>query len=1255
MIYRFADCVLDTQLYTLDRAGQSTRLAPKVFEVLCYLIEHRDRVVSKQELCDQVWEGFAISDATLESCLRAVRLTVGDSGQAQRIIQTQRGHGYRFVADVTIETSRSGTEESPSSPPVPLEPLEEPASTLPPSQSVVPPRPVPRSVARLCASCQHTNDANAVFCAACGTRLRQLCVYCGQDVTLPAAFCTACGQPLAAPSPSSPAPTPAGQAERKPVTVLCCAVTTTTAHGTRIDLDALHSLLLELHALAQDVIHQYGGQLHPVMGERLMAMFGVPVAHEDDARRAVRVALELRRRLSARQECLGPAPGVPLALRMGLHTGLVVVGGMQNEDDAEATATVVGDAVSVATALEERAAPGTILCSGATARLIQGTVRLEVLEPLQVPEQPALIETYTVIGRSFRRSPVEWHSGRVLSPFVGREREMATLHALLAQVEEGHGQVVGVVGEPGLGKSRLVYEFRRSLGRRRLTYRAGRCLSYGSTTPYLPVLDLLRHHCGITDSDAPEDIIAQIHRSLQEVDIAPEAWAPVLLPLLGLQEATDALAALSPEVRKARTMTVLTQMCLNGSRQRPLILEIEDLHWIDASSDECLTALVERMAGVPLLVLVTYRPGYRPAWIDKSYVTQIALQPLTSRDSLRVVQAVIPTAALAAPLVPQLLTKADGNPFFLEELARTVAEQGTDTSAHTVPDTVQAVLLARIDRLPTTAKRLLQAAAVIGKDVALPLLQAVTDVPEEALHRDLGHLQAAEFLYETYAPSSPMYTFKHALTQEVTYQSLVRRARQQNHERIAQVLEVHFPELVEMQPELLAHHCTEAGLSEQALPYWQRAGQRAVERSANVEAISHFTQGLELLKTLPATSERLQQELTLLLALGSPLLMIKGHTTPEVEHTYSRALELCQQFGETPQHFSALMGLWRLYFSRARLRTARELSEQCFILAQRMHDPVLLHEAHLALGSTLFHLGELLTAQTHLEQGITLYEPQRCRELAFSRGVDTGVTCLARGAWTLWMLGYPEQAFTWSQRALALARDSSHAYSLGFALHFAALVHQARREAKRVQEQAEAMIALAQAQGFVVWLGGGMFTRGWALVEHGAIQEGIAQLHQGLTTWGAMGNYLGRTQILARLAEAYGKSGQTAEGLRVIEEAAVTVYEYAEQHHEAEIYRLKGQLLLQRVAQAHDGYLPVLETATMAEAKDCFRQALDIARRQNAKSWELRAAISLSRLWLQQGQRDPARQLLGPVYDWFTEGFDTPDLQEAQVLLAALA
>jgi class 3 adenylate cyclase/DNA-binding winged helix-turn-helix (wHTH) protein/predicted ATPase len=1242
MVYRFADCVLDTQLYTLDRAGQSTRLAPKVFEVLCYLIEHRDRVVSKQELCDQVWEGLAITDAAMESCLRAVRLTVGDSGQAQRIIQTQRGHGYRFVADVTVATSRSGTEDKPSSIPVPLEPLKAPASTLPPSQPVIPSCPVPRLGVRLCASCQYANDESAVFCAACGIRLRQLCVHCGQVVTLPAAFCMACGQPLAAPSPSSPAPTPPGQAERKPVTVLCCAVATKTAQETRIDLDALHSLLLELHAQAQDVVGQYGGRLHPVMGERLMAMFGVPVAHEDDARRAVHVALELRRRLSARQERPRTALATPPVWRMGLHTGLVVVGGMRNGADAATAATIVGDAVSVAIALEERAAPGTILCSDATARMIQGTASLKAWGPLQVPGQPVPVKTYTVLDSSFRRSPMEQHRGRVLSPFVGREREMATLHALLAQVEEGHGQMVGIVGEPGLGKSRLIYEFRRSLGGRRLVYRAGRCLSYGSTTPYLPVLDLLRHHCSITDTDGPEDITAKIHRSLQEVDMAPEMWAPVLLHLLGLQEGTDALAVLRPEARKARILTAFTQMCLNGCRQRPLILEIEDLHWIDPSSDECLAALVERMAGAPILVLVTYRPGYRTTWIDKSYVTQVALQPLTSQDSLQVVQAVLPTATTSAPLVPQLLAKADGNPFFLEELARTVVEQGTDVPSCTVPDTVQAVLLARIDRLPVTAKHLLQTAAVIGKDVSLPLLQAVTEASDEAMYRDLGHLQAAEFLYETYAPTALVYAFKHALTQEVAYQSLVRRVRQQHHAHIAQVLEKQFPEVAERQPEFLAQHYTEAGLAEQAIPYWQRAGQGAIERSANREAVSHFTKGLEVLQCLPESPERVQHELALHLALGAPLWMLQGHAAPEVEQVYNRTLTLCQQVGDIPQRFSVLVGLWRFYLARAKLQKARELAEQCAILTPQLRDQVFLLEAHLMLGSTLFYLGDLASGHEHLEQGIALYNPGQGQTRAFSRATDPGVDCLCRSSWVLCLLGYPDQALTRSREALALAGKLSHAHSLAFASFYASVLHQFRRETQAVLEQAAGTIALAQEGGFGQWLAGGMIARDWALAEHKPTEDNIARLCRSLAAWHATGVELGNSRLFAMLAGVYMKTGQAEAGLGRLTEALALVHKNEEHYYDAELYRLQGELLLLQAIP--DEW----------EAENSFQLALDIARRQDAKLLELRVAMNLSRLWQQQGKRVQARQVLAEIYGWFTEGFTIPDLQDARAMLDAL-
>ncbi|HEY5864956.1 MAG TPA: hypothetical protein VI542_05310, partial [Candidatus Tectomicrobia bacterium] len=686
------------------------------------------------------------------------------------------------------------------------------------------------------------------------------------------------------------------------------------------------------------------------------------------------------------------------------------------------------------------------------------------------------------------------------------------------------------------------------------------------------------------------------------------------------------------------------QMCLNGTRHQPLILEVEDLHWIDASSDECLAALIERMAGVSILVLVTYRPGYRPAWIDKSYATQVALQPLTSQDSLRVVQAVLPSVALSTPLVPQLLAKADGNPFFLEELARTVVEQGAEATSPTVPDTVQAVLLGRIDRLPATAKRLLQTAAVIGKDVVLPLLQAVTEAPEDAMHRDLGHLQAAEFLYETYAPTALAYTFKHVLTQEVTYQSLVRHVRQQYHERIAQVLEERFPEVAETQPALLAQHYMEAERNAQAIPYWQRAGQRAVERSANHEAVSHFTKGLELLNSHPETPERTQQELELQLALGPLLRMIKGHTAPEVEQTYSRAYELSQQIGDGPQRFSALLSLVRFYLNQAKIQTARSLAEQCLTLAQHGQDPALLQDAHGMLGLTLLYQGELITARVHLERGLALYDARQDHLRAFSGGMDSAVVCLSSLAWTLWLLGYPEQALRRSREALTLAQESSHAFSLGFALNYASLLHVWRREVQFAKERAEAVITLSNEHGFIHAASAGMIKRGWALAKQGVVAEGIRQLHQGLATIRDTGTELPLSHHLALLAEAYMQGGQVDAGLRVVAEALAHLDKTWERGLEAEVYRLKGECLLAQTGRQ----------CKKREAEECFRQALHVASHQQAKSLELRAAMSLGRLWQQQGRHAAACQILADIYGWFTEGFGTPDLQEAKALLKAL-
>jgi predicted ATPase len=515
----------------------------------------------------------------------------------------------------------------------------------------------------------------------------------------------------------------------------------------------------------------------------------------------------------------------------------------------------------------------------------------------------------------------------------------------------------------------------------------------------------------------------------------------------------------------------------------------------------------------------------------------------------------------------------------------------------------------------------------------------------------LQQLVEAEFLYQRGLPPQATYRFKHALIQDAAYQSLLRSTRQQYHLRIAQVMEARFPESCETQPELLAYHYTEAGLSAQAIPYWQRAGERALQRSANLEAISHLTRGLAVLSSLPETPERALQELDLQSTLGPALMATKGFAAPEVLQSYARARELCQQVGEAPQLFPVLWGLWWFYLIRLELRTARELGEHLLTLAQRVGDPARLVAAHYAVGAPLNYLGEFAAAQAHFEQGMALYGPEGHRSPAIGYGVDPGVACRWYAAVTLWWLGYPEQALQRSHEALTLARELAHPFSLTNALYFAAWVHHFRRERQLTRERAEASVLLCTEHGFKGYAALGTILRGWALAQRSATpaavqgpgEEGIAQIQQGLAAWRATGSESGRSFFLALLAEASAQEGRREQGLTLLAEALEVVNTTGERRWEAELHRLTGEFLLARAAE-HD-----------MEAEARFRQALDIAGRQQTKSLELRAAMSLSRLWQRQGKRHEARELLAPVYGWFTEGFDTADLQEARRLLEELA
>jgi predicted ATPase len=609
--------------------------------------------------------------------------------------------------------------------------------------------------------------------------------------------------------------------------------------------------------------------------------------------------------------------------------------------------------------------------------------------------------------------------------------------------------------------------------------------------------------------------------------------------------------------------------------------------------------------------------------------------------------------ALPAEVVQYIVAKTDGVPLYIEELTKMLlaspllreeADQYVLTGplrTVAIPDTLQAALMARLDQL-NTAKEVAQLGAVLGREFAYELLQAIAPQDEDTLQAGLAQLVAAELLYQRGRPPRARYVFKHALIQDAAYASLLKRTRQQVHQQVAQVLEVRFPALVETQPELVAQHYTAAGCAEQAVHYWQRAGQHASDRSAHREAVSHLTTGIELLMTLPETPARTQHAVTLHIALGAALQIAKGHAAPEVEHAYTQAYALCQQVGETPDLVPVLLGLWRYYIARPQLHAARELGDTLLRLAQQADDPTLAVIAHYTLGAAWLRLGALSAARPHLEAGIARYTPAQRHAPVFRMGLDPGVACRAYAAWNLWLLGYPEQALAGVHEALALAHALSHPYSLAWAQCMAAWIAQFRRDVPAVQEHAEAAVALATEQGFPLYAALGTSFRGWALAVQGQGEEGLAQICQGIAAWRATGALVFVPYFYTWLADISDHRGRTEEGLQALAEAHTLIEQHDERWWEAEVCRLQGVLLLKQTKTPQE------------EAETSLRRALDLARRQEATSLELRAAMSLSRMWQQQGKRTDAYDLVAPIYGWFTEGFDTADLQEAKVLLDQL-
>lgn len=902
---------------------------------------------------------------------------------------------------------------------------------------------------------------------------------------------------------------------------------------------------------------------------------------------------------------------IRLSIRVGLHTGLVVVGEMGSGGHREQLA--LGETPNVASRLQGMAEPDTVVISEATYRLTEGYFTCQPLGTQRLKGLSQPLAVYRVQGESGAYSPLEISARRGLTPLVGRDQEQDLLLERWAQAEAGRGQVVLLGGEAGIGKSRLVQALKDRITDTPHSRLECRSSPHYQHTAFYPLTDLLHRTLQWQPRDTPDAKLHTLEELLVRYGLAwPEA-VPLLASLLALAVPKGRYPPLtgSAQRQRQRTLEAFLSLVLIQAEQRPVLFILEDLHWTDASTREWLDALIAQTPTAAVLTLLTCRPEFQPPWGSDACLTRLTLTRLNRPQIAQMVARVSGGKRLPAAVLQHLMEKTDGVPLYVEEMTKAVLESGVLTQVSgqyeiagsvadlAIPATLQDSLMARLDRLDT-AKGVAQIGATMGRQFSYALLHAVTQQDHATLQRQLDRLVDAELLYQHGQVPQATYTFKHALIQDAAYQSLLISTRQQQHHRIAEVLAQHFPEVQASHPEVLAHHYAEAGQYEQAVIYWQRAGQQALEGSAHMEAISHLAKGLEALQTLPDTPERMRHELALRITQGASLMATRGYAALEVEQAYTRARELCQQLGEAPQLFSVLRGLWAYYLTRMDLRVALEIGEQLQRLAQHAGNQSLQVRASFAIGQTLFHLGTFPAARASLEEGLTCFDTQRWSARAMP---DPGLGCFCYTACVRWMLGYPEQSRHSINAALLLAREQSHAFSVAFTLLFAAICHDHRGEQQASQESVEALIALSTEQAFGYLLRLGEIMRGWGRCLEGQGDAGIAQIRQGLNTMRQEGAEIWRPYFLALLANAYGTQGHITEGLAVVEEALAAGYATGQRHYEAELHRLKGTLLLKHA----------LSDERLVEA--CFQQALDVARSQQAKSLELRAAVSLARLW----------------------------------------
>ena len=1054
------------------------------------------------------------------------------------------------------------------------------------------------------------------------------------------------------PQPALIEPKSPDTAERRQVTVMFSDLVGSTALSARMDPEDLREVISAYQKCVAETVRRFGGFVAKYMGDGVLVYFGYPQAHEDDAERAVRAGLELIGAVSALK------PNTPLQTRVGIATGLVVVGDLIGSGEAQERG-IVGETPNHAARLQGIAEPNMVVIAEATRKLLGNLFELENLGPKDLKGIAGPVRAWAALRASSAEGRFEALHATGLTALVGREEELELLLRRWSRAKTGEGQVVLLSGEAGIGKSRLTAALLENVATEPHTRLRYFCSPQHTDSAFYPIIGQMERAAGLAHDDISQTkldkldaVLAQTSTSKQDVALFAEMLS---LPNDGRYPTLE----LTSEQRRQKTLEALTEQIAVLASQHPVLMIFEDTQWIDPTSLEELNRIVDRFKSLPVLLVVTFRPEFNAPWSGQSRVTSLALNRLGEREAAAIIAHLFGNKQLPADVMAEIVERTDGIPLFVEEMTKAVLEAENEGEARrtavaipspalAVPASLHASLMARLDRLGP-AKEVAQIGATIGREFSHGLLAAVARKPEAELGSALDRLIAAGLLFRQGVPPHATYLFKHALVQDAAYGTLLREPRRALHARIAETLESEFAEIAENQPELLARHFTEAKLIEKAASLWGKAGQRSLARSALVEAVEQLARAVDQIATLPATPALRRVQINLQVALITPLLHVKGYAAPETKAAVERArlsIEQARALGEPVEDplllFSVLYGFWVANYVAFNGDVMRNLAAQFLTLAEKQGTVAPLLVAHRLMGTSLLHTGDIAEGRTHYSQALALYDPSEHRPLATRFGSDARVTALSFRSWALWVLGYPEAALADAYLSLKDARELGQAVSLMVALSVSGLTHIFCGNYVEANEQSDEVVPLAGEKGAIIWQAFGMMNRGCAMALIGRASDAVQIMTSGATAFRSTGATVIMPLWLSYWARAFAELGQIDDARRCVSEAMTAMETSKESWCEADVYRIAGKMAL----------MSPDPDAKKAEAY--FERALAVARKQQAKSWELRAAMSMARLWRDHGKREAARELLAPVYGWFTEGFDTLDLKEAKALLDEL-